>query len=118
MQTTKKAGQGCFSSLQVGLRAKELAVRSGWLLPLKVASRYKQVDWGAADESALSTEHHLQVSASSTLKAEPKSIPRHQDSSLLLPLIFSTCCSPHKPSYAMFVCKSRDSLSCRNHLKE
>lgn len=71
-----------------------------------------------AEESALSTNHHLSVSSDSTLKAEPKSIPWHQDSNLLLPPIFSICCSLHKPSYAMFVGESRDGLSCRDHLKE
>lgn len=78
----------------------------------------KQVDWVGAEEPALSTGHHLLVSSSSTLKADPKSIPRDQDFNLLLPLMFSSCCSLHKPSYAMFVCKSRDSLSCSDHLKE
>lgn len=50
----------------------------------------KQVGWMGAEEPALSTDRHVPVSSSSTLKAELKSILRHQDSSLLLPLVFST----------------------------
>lgn len=50
----------------------------------------KQVDWMGAEEPALGTDHHVPVSSSSILKAERKSILRHQDSSVLLPLVFST----------------------------
>lgn len=63
----------------------------------------KQVDQVGREEAVLGTDHILQVSSSSTLKAEPKPIPMHRDPRCLLPLIFSTFCPLHKHSCAMFV---------------
>lgn len=103
----KRTGQGYFSNLQVGLRAKELALGETWVaLAIETGQQMKagdeQVDWEGAEEPPLSTHQHLPVSSSSTLKGEPKSIPRHQDPSLLLPLTFSVLFTP--PTLLCHVC--------------